>query len=464
MQRFEASRNPVARARSACVRGPPFELRLHFGLHSMRRGQAVGMRLAARAVVTPIDVPSSSTLEPHPLMAFLRRHWGKLLALVLLLAAGVGGYFYSRPPRVELVSVTRHEVVQTVVASGRVMPAARVELAALSLGRVVSVAHREGERVEAGAVLAQLDDAEAQAALARAEAVALAARARLSRIRGPTAATAAEALRRAETDLGAARLDLDRLEQVALAGGVTAEEVGDARNALARSESERETARITLSGARGVDGREAAATLTQAEADVTAARIRLSNLTIVAPAPGVLVSSAVEPGAVVSAGQILFELAVDGPTRVRIDPDESTLALIQLGQSALVGPEAFPELRLPARVSYLAPAVDALRGTIEVRLEVPDPPDELRADMTVSVDVEVARRADALVLPAGAVRAVGTTEPWVMMAEGGRTVRREVQIGAIGEESIEILDGVREGERVIPSNATVAVGARVRVD
>lgn len=398
-------------------------------------------------------------------MAFVRQHWGKALGVGLLIVAAIGAYLFTRPPRPPVVGVTRHEVVQTVVASGSVMPAARVELAALGLGRVVSVAHREGDRVEPGAVLAQLDDAEARTALERAEAVAAVARARLSRIRGPTAATAAEALRRAETDLSAARLDLERAEHVARAGGLSTEALDDARSTVALRESARETARIALSGARGADGREAAATLTQAEADVATARIRLAALTIVAPARGVLVARTVEPGAVVNAGQVLFELAVDGPTRVRIDPDESTLALLAIGQSALVGPEAFPELRLSARVVYIAPAVDPLRGTIEVRLEVPEPPPELRADMTVSVDIEVARRPDALVLPAGAVRDVGTETPWVMVVEDGRTARRAVELGAIGEDAIEIRSGVVDGEQVIPSSAgPLAVGARVRVD
>ena len=148
---------------------------------------------------------------------------------------------------------------------------------------------------------------------------------------------------------------------------------------------------------------------------------------------------------------------------MRIDPDESTLARLAVGLPALVSPEAFPERRFGAEVSYLAPAVDPQRGTIEVRLAVAEPPPELRADMTVSVDVEVARNPDALVLPVGVVRDVGTRAPWVLVVVAGRVERRDVKLGTEGEELVELLSGVAEGDLAIPLDAGVVVGDRVRV-
>ncbi len=396
--------------------------------------------------------------------SWFKKHWLRALALLLALAAGgIAAFFLLRAPRVPTVRAVREEVVQTVVASGRVLPAARAQLAALSLGRVVEVAVDEGERVHAGALLAQQDDAAARADLARVEAIALQARLRLAQARGPSVATSREALARAEISLADGRADLERLAQAAQGGGVTGQELERARAQLRLRESERESATIALGAARGVEARGAAADLARAEADVLAAQARLENLRIVAPAEGVIVARAVEVGDVVSAGQLLFELAVDGPVEIRIDPDESTLALLAPGQAALVSPDAFPALRFDARVATIASAVDPQRGTIEVRLTVPAPPPELRADMTVSVDVEVARRPDALVLPAGCIRDVGSAAPWVMLAVDGRTLRRDVQLGAIGEGIIEVRAGIEEGERAISLEAsTIAVGARMR--
>jgi HlyD family secretion protein len=396
--------------------------------------------------------------------AWFKKFWGRALVIVVgLSCCSVAMFLFLRPALVPTVTARRQEVVQTVVASGRVLPAARVQLAALGLGRIGEVNAREGDRVTRGTLLARQDDEAAQADLARAQAVALEARIRLTTARGPTIASARQVVARANSTLADERADLSRLEQSAAGGGVTGQELEHARAAVRLRESERESADITWQAARGLDARGVAADLARAEADVMAARNRLADLRIVAPSDGVIVTRAVEVGDVVPAGQLVFELAVDGPVEVRIDPDESTLALLSPGQPALVSPDAFPDRRFDARVATIASAVDPQRGTIEVHLSVPAPPPELRADMTVSVDVEVARRASALVLPAQCIRGVGTSAPWVMLAVGGRAVRRDVELGAVGEGVVELLDGIEEGDRAISMEVSlIAVGERVR--
>ncbi len=114
-------------------------------------------------------------------------------------------------------------------------------------------------------------------------------------------------------------------------------------------------------------------------------------------------------------------------------------------------------------MSYIAPAVDAGRGTIEVRVAVPEPPASLRPDMTVSVNVEVGRKPDALVVPAEAVRDAAT-DPWVIRVVDGRAERRAVRLGLRGEGMLEVLDGLAPGDAVVPPAAgVVEAGARVRV-
>jgi HlyD family secretion protein len=81
--------------------------------------------------------------------------------------------------------------------------------------------------------------------------------------------------------------------------------------------------------------------------------------------------------------------------------------------------------------------------------------------MTVSVNVEVARQAGALVLPADAVRDAGK-EAWVMVVRAGRAVRQPVKLGIRGEGRVQVLDGLAEGEAVLLPSAGVAPGARVR--
>jgi HlyD family secretion protein len=113
-------------------------------------------------------------------------------------------------------------------------------------------------------------------------------------------------------------------------------------------------------------------------------------------------------------------------------------------------------------VALVAPAVDPLRGTVEVRLDVPAPPPILRADMTVSITVEVGRREAALVVAAEAVRDP-TGEPWVVAIAGGRAERRGVRLGLRGDGLVEVLEGLGAGEAVVaPAAGFVAPGERVR--
>lgn len=396
--------------------------------------------------------------------SWLRKRWPWLLGTgLVVVGVGVGVVVLTLPTAVVPVAADHREVVQTVVASGRVLPAARVQIAALGLGRVVEVAVSDGAQVTTGQLLARQDDTAAAADLARAGAALALAEGRLTQLSGPTAHAAVEEVRRADTNLAAALDDLARVEALSVGRAVTEQELVRARSAAELRRSEQETAHIRLGSARGAETLQAQASVRQALADVDAARARLADLRLTAPAAGQIVTRSVEAGDVVTAGQLLFELAVDGPVEVRIDPDESTLAQVAVGQSALVSPEAFPDHRFEARVTYVAPAVDPQRGTIEVRLAVAEPPAELRADMTVSVDVEVARRSDALVLPAGVVRDVGTSAPWVLVVVDGRVERRDVKLGAVGEELVELVSGVADGDLAVPLDAGVVAGDRVRV-
>jgi HlyD family secretion protein len=107
--------------------------------------------------------------------------------------------------------------------------------------------------------------------------------------------------------------------------------------------------------------------------------------------------------------------------------------------------------------------VDAQRGTVEVKLDVAQPPEYLRDDMTVSVDIEADRHRGVLVLPAAAVYDAGGV-PYLLAVRGGRAVRQSVKLGLRGEAAVEVLEGVAEGEVVmLGASAAFKPGRRVRV-
>ena len=91
-----------------------------------------------------------------------------------------------------------------------------------------------------------------------------------------------------------------------------------------------------------------------------------------------------------------------------------------------------------------------------------EPPDFLRQDMTVSVDIAVARRDGALVLPLRSVRDLLSGDPWVMGVRNGRAYRQKVSVGLRGATLIEIADGLADGAEAIPSTSSLLPGQRVR--
>jgi len=125
--------------------------------------------------------------------------------------------------------------------------------------------------------------------------------------------------------------------------------------------------------------------------------------------------------------------------------------------------DAYPSETFAAQLFYINPGIDALRGAVEVKLRVTNPPGYLRQDMTVSADIEIARSKDAVVIPADAVHDATAAEPWVLVVKDGRARRQSVKVGLRGDARIEVRAGLAAGDLVVPTTlATVVTGQRVR--
>ena len=161
-------------------------------------------------------------------------------------------------------------------------------------------------------------------------------------------------------------------------------------------------------------------------------------------------------------GRVLLSLAAQGGTRIDANVDEKNLRLLEAGMSAKAVADAYPGQSFDAQLAYIAPAINPQRGTVEVRLAVPNPPAFLRPDMTVSVELVGGVKKDALVLPSGAVRDADREAPWVLALQDGRAVRVPVKLGLRGIGSVEILDGLKEGDAVIPQTEKAIAGDKVR--
>ena len=386
-----------------------------------------------------------------------------VLVLLVLLAYLLRNVVLGTPTVV--VAASRGELVQTVVASGRVISPQRVTVALQGTGRVLRVAVVEGQTVQQGQLLIELDNSDSRASLAQAAANVAQAQARVRQMGELNQPQATQALAQAQAQAAQARKVLERNEALVLQGFISQAALDDAQRALdvAVSQVASAQAQARSNAPSGSDTALAQASLAQAMAGYQLARIKVAQGAVLAPSSGVLISRDVEVGDIVQPGKALMVLAGSGATQLLVQIDEKNLSKIALGQGALVSADAFSEQRFDAVVAYINPGVDASRGSVEVKLAVANPPPYLRQDMTVSVDIETARRAAAVVISNSALEDGATDAPWVLVLRGKHAVKQPVKLGLQGDTRVEVLEGIAEGEGVIPkSKMGVKAGQRVR--
>jgi len=404
-------------------------------------------------------------LSPARLLAAARGHrWFILACLVALVIAGWQGARMYLGPAVVVDVVQRGDLIETVVASGHVESPFRVEIGSQIIGTVEDVLVEQGQRVTKGQPLIALEARELKAAVVQAEGAVAQAEARMRQLQELTMPAARESLVQAQANLDNAQHTFDRTSELARNGYATKAALDDAQKNLDVARTQVRTAELQVytSSPGGSDYVMAQTQLNQARANLDTARSRLGYATIASPRDGVLITRNVERGTVVQPGRALLVLAPTGDTQLVLQVDERNLGKLALGQHALASADAYPDRKFEAVVAYINPGVDITRASVEVKLNVIDPPAYLRQDMTVSVDIEIGRRNGALVLPARSVHDLLNGAPWAMSVRNGRAYRQDVKVGLRGATQMEIVQGLGEGALAIPAASGVLTGQRIR--
>jgi HlyD family secretion protein len=414
---------------------------------------------------------ASPTLPPEGGGAIMRVRtaaWShKWLILAGILAIGIGlwqGTLYFLGPAVAVDKATRAQLVETVVATGSVQTPFRVVIGSQITGTVEAVQVDEGQRVTKAQVLLSLENHELVADLSQAQGAVAQAEAHMHQLSDLTLPTARDSLKQTQATLLDAQHTFDRAAILVRQGDETRVVLDTAQRDLDVVRNQVRSAELAVFTASpgGSDYVSAQTQLNQARASRDTAESRLGYATITAPRAGVLITRNVENGTVVQAGNTLLVLAPDGITQLLLEIDERNLGKLALAQKAVASADAYADQRFAATVVYINPGVDITKASVEVKLNVDNPPAYLRQDMTVSVDIEVARSDHALVVPGRSVHDALSDAPWVMAIRKGRAVKQLVKIGVQGNTQIEILSGIAEGDVVLPATSDVAVGQRVR--
>ena len=375
-----------------------------------------------------------------------------IMIILLVLAVSFATYRWWQGPLLPSYEVVSSPLIQTVVASGRVEKVSRTQIGSEITGVVLERLVQEGDRVSRGDVLLVLKSDEISAQVRQAEAELK----ELATTRRP----------QAEFDLANAKVQLEQAQREAVRrrntelGILSAEEREKSIEAEKLARNNLESARLKVASLAPDKVEE-----TKLREQLAALQAQLAKTKIRAEVSGIILTRNVEPGDLVQPSQTLFTIALDGATEIRVPFDERNLPLLALQQKAAVITDAYPDQPFPAHINFIAPSIDAQRGTVDVRLTVDPVPDFLRQDMTVSVNVETNKRERTLVIPNDALSSISGNKAMVILVRDRKIQRHPITLGLRGLVMSEVVAGLKEGDHVLTDAESVLKdGTRVRIE
>jgi Cu(I)/Ag(I) efflux system membrane fusion protein len=175
------------------------------------------------------------------------------------------------------------------------------------------------------------------------------------------------------------------------------------------------------------------------------------TLTYRSPANGIVMEKKAVQGMRFMPGDVLYQIADLSSVWVVADVFEQDLSLVRPGQVAKVRFNAYPGNEFEARLTYVYPTLNAQTRTVPVRLEMANPGMLLKPAMYADIELNVPGRGKVLTIPASAVIYGGQRQSVLVELAEGRFEPRDVRLGSQGNEYVEVLEGLGEGEKVVVS-------------
>ncbi|WP_313124994.1 secretion protein HlyD [Pseudescherichia sp.] len=315
-----------------------------------------------------------------------------LLAVVIVLAAAVGGWLWYQSQQDRGLTLYGNVDIRTVNMSFRVG------------GRLASLNVDEGDAIKAGQVLGTLDKAPYENALMQAKASVAVAQAQYDLMqagyRDEEIAQTEAAVRQAKAAYDYAQNFYTRQQGLWKSRTISANDLENARSSRDQARATLKSAEDKLSqyrtGNRPQDIAQAKASLEQAQAQLAQAELDLHDTTLVAPADGTLMTRALEPGSMLNAGSTVLTLSLTRPVWVRAYIDEPNLGRAKPGSELLLYTDGRPDRPYSGKVGFVSPTAEFTPKTVEtpdlrtdlvyrLRIIVTDADDALRQGMPVTV-------------------------------------------------------------------------------
>jgi RND family efflux transporter MFP subunit len=389
--------------------------------------------------VSDIDDLSALKIEREPLHTGGGRWVKWVIVLMLVAGAGAAAWYWlnrQRPLEVEVASVTERAAgtqASVLNASGYVTARRRATVSSKVTGKVIEVNVEEGMAVREGQVLARLDDSTLQAGLKLYRAQLEAARRQIPE---------------SEVRLAQARVQLQRQERLRQDGLNTPNDIDNAKaevdSLVARIASAQEQVKV-------------------AESQIAMQQTAIDDTVIRAPFSGVAISKDAQAGEMVSpvsAGGGFTRTGICTVVDMRsleieVDVNESYINRVRSNQPVTAVLDAYPDWQIPANVITMVPTADRQKATVLVRIGFKQLDPRILPDMGVKVtflreaDTATAPLAQSVTLaPQAAVKTdAGTT--FVFLINGESVERRAVKIGGTDGDRVEVLAGLKGGDRVV---------------
>lgn len=335
---------------------------------------------------------------------------------------------------VEVVTVQRAPVSDRIELVGSLSPLAMVDIRPKVGGYVRSLRVDLGDSVAAGAELAQLDDESQREAVTLSQAALDVAQAQLEA---------------QVTDRDLAKKTLDRQKGLVTSGAGTSQLLEQAEAALLIA-----SARIKLEQAK----------VAQAQAELLRAKLALDELKLIAPVTGVVAARLVDVGNLAAPDAALLRIVDLSTVRTSVHVIEKDYRLMREGLIADVRVDAYPTMKFQGKVTRIAPVLDEITRTAEVRIDIPNLDGVLKPGMYARVSLRAGTERESLVIPVAAL--LDSQRPAVFVVSGTplKADRRNIELGAVDDNSVEVTSGLSEGDQVITlGNRLVLPGQAVLI-
>lgn len=374
--------------------------------------------------------------------------WGVVILVVL---AAIGGFAMSKrgpkPKGVQTAKVERQDLQAKVSANGKVQATKKVDISATVPGQVVHLAVREGDFVKKGQFLMQLDAVNYRAGARSSE-------------------YSMQALLK---DLDSARFNADQAK-----ADLVRAETNNKSGILAEADLQRARTNASTAQAALLASEQR---VEQSRAMLESAQNSLSKTTIIAPMDGIVTARRIEEGEVAvigvqnQPGTVLLTISDMSVVEAEMEIDETSIPSVALGQDARVHVDAYPNKTFDGVVTEVGNSpINATQGLqneaikFKVKVQLKNPPPGIKPGLSVQADILTGFRSKALTVPLQALvvrdaepRKAGEPAPvtppkeqeGVFLIEAGKAVFKPITTGLLGELSVEVTDGLKEGETLI---------------